>query len=336
MKLSSKILAIAITAAATCSLIGCGAPSGFSYQNVSIAITASCYDCTTPVTYNPAQPGVLNMTNSSEGSTIILSANVTNAPQQVTWQIYPLPNLTEIGTLPTGTATPVGESTDSVGTIDTQSGNIAYYTNSGSVPVYSGAALQQAQTMQYTISYTTTTVVNGVSTVTTVNQPAVGIPQGDVLLAASTPNNPTNPSQTFTAYLLIQIYNSTGTPSVYLSPKTPTTPSLTDSVAFVAHNGGTFQFYGGAVGAGLCVTSTGCVSNGTQVPLYGTDNAALWEVGTSTATAVIGGNSTVGTISSTGLYTAPATIPASGAQVVVLVAAHALPTITAVAYLTIQ
>jgi len=342
MKRSSKILANVIIATTTYSLIGCAAPQGYSYKNVSILITQTCSDCqigaaTQP--YNPQQPGVVLMSNQGEAGTTAFTANVTNAPEQVTWQIYPLPNLTETsGPLPTGTVLPVGENGSQVGSFNAVSGNTAYYTQGG-IPVYSGAALQQAQNFQYTISYLTTTVVAGQTQLIQVNTPTVGIPQGDVLLAATVQTDPSNPNSTFTGYQLVQVYNgsSSGAPSVYLVPKTPTTPAgLTDSVAFVPHNGGTFQFYGGAVGAAPCASTSACLINGTQFPINGTDNGVIWEVGTSTSTVVAGGNSTVGTISNTGLYTAPTTIPSTGAQVVVVMAAHALTTTNAVAYVTIQ
>ena len=330
MKLCSKILAIAIIAASTYSLIGCAAPSSFSYQNVGITLTAQCSDCPAGITYNPAFPAALTMSNQGEGGTILFTANITNAPQtNVTWNIYPSPNLGIPNPLPTGTSTPVTEPTSSVGQIVGASGNTALYTQKG-VPVYSGAALVQAQNFQWTYNGT----------------PMVGIPQGDVLISASVPADPTNPSAVVTQYQLIQLYNGNAPPptAVYMTPSTPTNPSgLTDSVAFVPRSG-TFQFYGGAVGAAPCTTPSACGTN----PTLTTDNTVIWQVGPNTSSVTAGGAVVTsagtfypyGQISSTGLYTAPPVLPPTGAgllpgQVVVVMAAHASPTLVKTAYLTI-
>jgi hypothetical protein len=155
----------------------------------------------------------------------------------------------------------------------------------------------------------------------------MGIPQGDVLLVASVPDNPANPAQVATFSQLIQVYGQTassfGPPSTYLTPGTSNTPAGITTPAVTVARGTSFQFYGGTVGATPCTSPTVCGSN----PLYYADNTSVWAVGTSgtsTATAVIGGNSTLGTICNVppavtvancaagvppGTYTAPATIP---------------------------
>jgi len=289
MKLCLKILAIAIIAATSYSILGCSAPATFSYQNVSINITTYCSDCPGPY-YNPAYPqppnpgSVIMMPNTGEGGTETFFANVTNAPQtNVTWTVYPTPNLGGIDILPTGTALPIGES-GTLGTINAAGGNSIYYTVPGP-PVYGGAALEQAN--------------------------AMGIPQGDVLLVATVPDDPSNPSAVATGSQLIQVYagsSAQGPPSTYLTPHTSTTPAGITSPAVTVARGTSFQFYGGTVGAAPCTTTVSCGS----LPLYTADNTSVWAVGTapySLATAVIGGNTTLGTITQSGLYTAPATIP---------------------------
>ncbi len=327
MKFSLKILAIAVIAATTCSLTSCSAPSGFSYSNIGIAISITCSDCPAGIVYNPALPqppasgSAVYVPTAGEGGTILLTAAVTNAPPaNVTWTIYPQPNLTIPNQPPTSTTGSPGAGTSSVGSFNTP-GNInsstatganVYYSQGG-IPVYSGAALQQAE--------------------------ALGIPQGDVLIVASVPSDPNNPSATVSTSQLVQVFNgsSPAPPTVYLSPVTPTTPAgLTDSVAFVPR-GTSFQFYGGAVGDPPCVTSAACGSN----PLNTTDNTVTWEVGGTVATVVPGGSTTYGTISSTGLYTAPVAIPPTNSpllagQVVVICASHALSTVTKIAYVTVQ
>jgi hypothetical protein len=320
MKLCFKILAIAITAATAYALTGCAAPASFSYQNVSLTITAQCGDCPT-IVYNPALPqppnagSALMMPNTGQGGVTIFTANVTNAPANITWTLYPTPNLGE-PTPPTGTSTPVGESGSQVGTLQVASGNTVYYAQNG-VPVYSGAALAQAQ--------------------------AMGIPQGDVLLVASVPSDPNNPSAVATANQLIQIYGGSsaqGPPSVYLTPSTPTVPAgLTNPVATFTHGGAPYQFFGGVVGAAPCasITTCGVDSKGNAIPIGTADNAPIWEVGPapfSLSTAVVGGDSTYGFISQTGLYTPPATIPVT--QPVVILVSHLVPTISKFANIAIN
>jgi len=331
MKLCLKLLAIAVIATVTYSLTSCAAPASFSYQNITISLSPQCSDCQLGLFYNPAQPNVFLMSNNGGGGTVLWTATVTNAPPtSVQWAIYPLPNLNGIGTPPNGSSTPVGEQGSSVGSFSATSGNTAYYVQNG-VPIYSGAALQQANTIQWT--------QNGVG--------QTGIPQGDVLLVASVPTSPNAPNCTLQPITpgcvsqgqLVQLFNETtaqGPPTLYLVPKTPTNPSgLTTPVATVSHlaPNNTFQFYGGAVGASPCFNTTTCGSN----PLDFTDNSVIWEVGTSTTNAAVCTTPALcpeGTISATGLYTAPAVVPPS--PPVIVLAAHILTTITAVAYLAVN
>jgi hypothetical protein len=314
MKLSLKILAIAIIAASTYSLIGCAAPAGYSYQNIAITFSATCSDCPA-IAYNPAAPpppspnSVLLMASNSQGGTSFITATVTNAPgNNITWTVYPTPNLGDITTAPTcqTTSTPCqpSESTNPDGTINAASGNTIVYTVPGP-PIFSGAALVQAN--------------------------ALGIPQGDLLLTASVPSDPNNPSAVFTASQLIQIYGSGTFPgsTPYLSPHTPTTPTgLTNPVVTVARNA-SYQFTGGVVGTLPCTSASQCLINGTQYVTNTTDNKAVWEVCPAPfalATCIVGGNATLGTITQSGLYTAPAAIPSP--LPVVLVVPETAQTIT--------
>jgi hypothetical protein len=314
MKFSLKILAIAIIAVSTYSLIGCAAPASFSYQNIAITFAATCSDCPA-ITYNPALPqppnpgSALLMPNNGQGGTSFITATVTNAPgNNITWTVYPTPNLGDITIAPTcqTTSTPCQPSeSGGLGTINVSSGNTIVYSVPGP-PIYGGAALVQAN--------------------------AMGIPQGDVLLVASIPSDPNNPSAVYTSSQLLQVYAGgtfPGPPTPYLTPHTPTTPAgLTNPVVTVARNT-TFQFYGGVVGANPCTSTAQCLINGTQYPLNTTDNKPIWEVCPAPfaiATCVIGGNATLGTITQAGLYTAPAAIPSP--LPVVLVTSEAAPTIT--------
>ena len=338
MKLGFKILALATIAATTYSMVSCSAPQSFSYQNIAITLSVQCGDCPTPaynplfpapaVSGQPAPPGsVVLEPNTGQGGTYLFTANVTNAPANITWTLYPTPNLGTPNPPPTGTSTPVGESGSSVGTLQVASGNTVYYADA-SPPVYSGAALQQAQSGAG--------VPQGLCMSVT-----MCIPQGMVLLVASVPSDPNNPSATVSAGQFIQIFggsNAQGPPSVYLTPSTPTTPAgLTNPVATVTHGGGTYQFVGGVVGAAPCITATACAAIGPNIPLNYTDNAPIWEVGPSPyslTTAVPGGDATYGTISPTGLYTAPATVPP--VQPVVILVSHLVPTVSKYAYVGVN
>lgn len=341
MKFCSKFVAPAFVSAAAF-LAGCAGPTQYSYQNVTVRLSAQCSDCATiGQQYNPAYPipstptgiapagSVLLMPNAGQGGTTLFTATVANAPANVTWTLYPTPNLTGITIYPTCSITPSStttscvptEATSAVGTINVASGNTAYYGQNG-VPVYTGAALQQAQ--------------------------AMGIPQGDVLLVASVPADPNNPAAVATASQLIQVYNTA--PSVYLIPRTPTNPSgLTNPVVTIPRNT-QFQFVGGAVGAPPCnglgpTTSGGCGSGAGALPNFSTDNAVNWYTGpgpcasgTPPATAVLGGSSVYGPISTTGLYTAPAAIPPSvyGSQPAIYVQSHLAQSVTACANIAIN
>jgi hypothetical protein len=317
MKLCLKILVVAITAVATYPLTSCAGPAGFSYQNVTInfnTVPIQCSDCPGGIYFNPANPAALYMPaggNGKEGGSVLITATVTNAPVNITWTIFPQPNLGSIDSPPTGTSLPVGESDSAVGTVYASSGTTALLNSPSSVPVYTGAALQQAQSFQWTY--------NGVQ--------RVGIPQGDVLLQASVPSDPNNPSAVAVAYQLEQVFSGT---SLYLVPAMPATPTgITAPIVNVAR-GTSFAFYGGAVGAVPCTTPAGCLIAGTQYPIDTTDNTPVWSVGPapfSTATQVVGGNATLGTITQNGVYTAPTTIPSP--LPVVWMTSQQLPTITA-------
>ncbi|MGD0798690.1 MAG: hypothetical protein ABR910_13300 [Acidobacteriaceae bacterium] len=315
-----KILAIVIVAATMYSLIGCAAPATFNYSNVTISLnyTSCAANCIGAVEFNPASPTTLETPGPSNNGCVNIFATVTNAPANVTYTLYPTPSLV-IPTLPSGTGLPLGEQASPVGTVNYANGTTNFYciTNTLPVPIYKGAALQQAQ--------------------------AMGIPQGDVLLIAGVPNNPNTPSSSCvlptspgcaTFSQLIQLYNNagpTGPPTLVLFPSDAS--GYTTSVATVTH-GTQFQFNGFAVGAPPCLSVTACLINGTPYAVYSTDNKVNWFVGPTSATAVLGGSSTYGTISSSGLYTAPAAVPPS--PPVIVMESDLVTTVTAIAYITVN
>jgi hypothetical protein len=363
MKLCLKILAIAVIAATTYSLIGCAAPSATTIQNQAITMTATCADCPIGIIFAPTNnmgqpvpvptsnnainttgtyavnstaipPGAIMLVdNQGEGGTFLLSATINGQPAtNMTWNIYPTPiSPAEPGSSGpiTGTSTPVGESTSPYGQFFAESLNTATYgwnpagssfTPISGVPYYTGTALEEAN--------------------------AMGIPQGDIMIVA-TASNPSDPADTLSYSLLVQIYNQSsgdGPPSAFLAPRTPTTSGLTTvSVATVPRNS-TFQFYGGIIGVEPCYTSATCPANA----LFYTDNTSIWEVGTSTTNGVVcsklagmtAAQCPEGWIDQSptnpyiGIYTAPPTIPST--QPVISVVSHANTSVSAYAYLTVN
>jgi hypothetical protein len=367
MKLCSKILAIAVVAAITVSLIGCAGPSATSYQNQAITMTATCSDCpigiifaptnnlgqavpqpasnapptTSPFAYPFAStaipPGAIMLVdNQGEGGTILLTATVNGQPAtDMTWTVYPTPvSPAEPAPYPTGGSAPIGENTSPYGQFFVESLNTGTYgwnpagssfTPIGSVPYYTGTALEEAN--------------------------AMNIPQGDVLLyaTAANPTDPGDPSDQLSYGLLVQIYNqssSDGPPSAFLVPRTPTNPSgLTTSVATVTRNT-TFQFYGGIIGVEPCYTPTACAA--LNQPYLYTDNTSIWEIGTSTTNGVVcsklagmtaaqcpeGWIDQVSGTPYNAIYTAPANVPST--QPVITVVSHANSSVSAYAYITVD
>ncbi len=318
MKLCLKILAIAVIAATTCSMIGCGAPPAYSYSNVTVTLSARCDNCfgggTTGnlVPTDPAHPGVIEIANSAtEGGNYEMTANVTNAPStQVSWAVYPVGG--------------------GGGALAVTSTNTALFSG-GNLGVYSGTVLAQAQAMQYTIQIPSTST-SGVTTYTTEQE--TGIPQGDVLLAASVPNNPDDPTSMVTAY---QLFEYTGiSPILYLTPSTPTNPSGLTTSVLTLPVGATYQFYGGAFNGLGCSPPPGSSTCTDGSPAFTTNNTVFWQVGQTgggLTSATTGGSPTYGTISPTGLYTAPATVPA--AQPFVAIVSQVAPGENKIAYITI-
>ena len=126
-------------------------------------------------------------------------------------------------------------------------------------------------------------------------QVASGAVQGSVTLSASTNNSPGGVTFVSTSTTFV----ITGPISVSLSPATTS-----------LHVGSTQQFTGYAVGS--------------------TNNALTWQVN-----GLPGGGNSIGTITSAGLYTAPATLPMSGNTVTVTAASQADTTKSASSVITL-
>jgi len=243
MKLCSKIFAIAILAFTTYAMVGCAAPAGYSYQNISIGLTNYCDDCGAG---DPVSATTTNgyettfIANNSQGGCLLFNATVNNAPPNVSWALYPTPNLVQEGI--------AADVTPSIGALSTSTGLSSYYCQNG-VPIWSGAALNQAA--------------------------ALGIPNGDVLMTLSVPADPTNPSVVVTRGEMLQMYSNT-TPAANVVPSS----NGNSPAANVIHGTGSFVFGGfitkaepcGPSGGGFPVCATG-VAN------YTADSLAVWALG---------------------------------------------------------
>ena len=294
MKLCSKILALTALAS-TAGLISCAGPAGYSYQNVSLKLTfnpicsgvcvnAGVFVAVPPPT-NPGDAvgtvGAIEMpTGTGSGSCVQLTATVTNAPANISWTIIPTATPSQPGT-GTGTAFPVGQPTPNVGYMQYATGANNYYCVPGSVPIFSGATLAQAQ--------------------------AVGLNQGEVMVVASVPADPNNPSKVVTATQAMT-YQVTSPPAGVTVGVTPTTIPVP--------LGTTYQFSGYIVGINGYIASA--TPGGPSTPA----KAQTWFVN-----GVAGGNATTGTITNTGLFTAPKAYPSSGKTVTVTMGSTAYPTL---------
>jgi hypothetical protein len=244
MKLCSKILAIAILAFTTYAMVGCAAPAGYSYQNVSIALSNYCDDCGTGDPVSGATTNGYETTfilNNSAGGCLLFNATVYNAPPNVSWALHPTANLVQEGI--------AADVTPTLGTLSNSTGLSNYYCQNGA-PVYGGLALTQAS--------------------------ALGIPNGDILMTLSVPVDPTNPSAVFTRGEMIQIYST--------APVANVVPGSNGNVPAVniPHGTGSYVFGGfitkaepcGPTGGGLPVCSqTTTVDLGTYTPTLYTANS---------------------------------------------------------------
>jgi len=172
-----------------------------------------------------------------------------------------------------------------------------------SATVQAGLGSQSfAAALTSTANQTVTWQVNGIpggnSTVGTVSSAGLYTP----------PANVPSPSNVSVLAVSVQDPTATGFAGVTISP--PVAVTVTPGSAIVLAGGGTQAFQANVANAG---SNTG----------------VTWQVN-----SIIGGNATVGTISSTGLYTAPATIP-TPATVTVTAVSVADPTRSASATVTV-
>jgi hypothetical protein len=261
MKLFLKILVIAIVAASTLPLMSCAAPATFSYQNVTVALTASFCSSCNELTYVPAGqyapsgaqynyvqpipvpfqqfqqllPGTVveaPANGASQGACIELTAIVANAPAaSVQWSLYPSANLT-IPVVPGANGSyPVAEPITDTGLPQGQSTNLAQVgtinTASGNTNFYCIPPQVPVYTGTALQAAAAAPVPNGWAGPTW-----QGVPQGDTEVVASVSTDPSNPNAcanfnspscayTTAVFQVVPSGNPSGNPFVYLFPKSP-------------------------------------------------------------------------------------------------------------------
>jgi hypothetical protein len=300
----------------------------------------------------------------SQGACIELTATVTNAPANITWTLYPQAELTIPPGLLSGSGYPISEpiantgdpvaqsnNPTAIGTINSASGATNYYCIPPTPPVYVGPSLAAAALAPEPNGWIL---------------PWTGVPQGDVELVASVPTDPNNPnacaniyssSCAFAAAVFQVVTLPGGVPTVELFPRTPS--GATNTILTISHlaPNNTFQFDGFAVGASACASSNPTAtppsplcSNG-QLVNY-TDNSLVWQIAPVSPSGTVAycspaafspqisncpavNSSVYGTITSSGLYTAPSAIPPLE-PVVITAVAHAASAQQASAYITVN
>ena len=306
MKLCSKLLVIAILTS-TCALISCAGPSNASstYKNVTISLSyyPICNGCGTTgtggFTYGVNPPGAGGITGavicSPASSTCLVNGtelcSTTNFTCTTGGAIEMPPGggsgscaelyttVTNAPLNPTYTIIPApvaSSASSNVGSLGVPIGNTVFYCEANGIPIYSGAQLAQAQ--------------------------AAGLPMGTTEVVVTNPADPNDPTQVVSAHLYFTFQSLT-------PPTTNFVAGLLPGGNITVPLGGTFQFTGYIAGdngfiipAGATAPTGGCTTAiaGVCIPAY----QANYNVN-----GTIGGSTLYGTISSTGLYTAPAVYP---------------------------
>jgi hypothetical protein len=301
----------------------------------------------------------------SQGACIELTAIVTNAPANVTWTLYPQ---AELGTPPVllsgtnypqtepiaNTGNPIAQSTNltAIGSINSASGATNYYCIPPTPPVYTGAALQAAAAAPEPNGWILPTWT--------------GLPQGYTEVVASVPTDPTNPnacanlnssSCAYTTAVFQVVTLPGGVPTVELFPRTPSGAS--NVVLTISHSApnNTYQFTGFAVGASACASSNPSATPPSPLCANGqlvnyTDNSIVWQIAPVSPSGTVAycsapafspqisncpavNSAAYGTISASGLYTAPSVLPPIE-PVVITAVAHAASAQQASAYVDIN
>jgi hypothetical protein len=312
MKLCSKLLVFAILATTCFALISCAGPTNASstYKNVSISLSyyPICNGCGTTgtggFTYGVNPPGAGGITGAvicspASSTCLVNGTELCSSTTQtcVTGGAIEMPpgggsgscvelyvTVTNAPLNPTFTILPAPVSTSAssnVGTLGVPIGNTVFYCEASGIPIYSGAQLAQAQ--------------------------AAGLPMGTTEVVVTNPADPNNPSVVVSSSLYFSFQ--------LLAPPTGLLAGVLPGGNVTVPLGGTFQFTGYIAGnsgfiipSGAVAPTGGCTTAiaNTCIPAYQPSylvNGVIGGAGT--------GAGQFGTISSTGLYTAPTAYPSA-------------------------
>jgi hypothetical protein len=290
MKRCSSLLAFAAIAS-TIGLVSCAGPSGYNYKNVVVSLS-----------FNPGCSGVCVNTG------VFLTVPKPTNPGDLVGPVGAIE-------MPIGSGGS-GSCVELTASITNAPPNFTWTILPSLTPAVPGAGSgttyppTQAGPNIGTLAYTTGAtnyycVPNSVPIYTGAawaQAQALGIQQGETVVQVSAPADPNNPAITASATQAMTFQGAT-LPSQILVGMIP---SGTLSIPLNS----TFQFQGYVVGANGYRTLIG-VTN--PIPAQ----AQTWYVTAPGGSAVAGGNATIGTISSTGLYTAPAAYPTSAKTVTI-------------------
>jgi hypothetical protein len=300
VKFLAKLLALVVLAI-PCVLTSCAGPSSVSYQNVTLTLTPElvCNGCfqsgvgTGYFYYQPNPVGAGGFTGAYE----MPQGGGTGGCIQLFANITNAPLKLTWAILPA--PNPSGSSSN-VGTLSDAAVNSNFYCEPSSIPVYTGAQLAAAKAAGIVD-------VNG------------NVVQGTTEVRVTNPIDPTDPTKVISASMFFTYEVQNPPTGVIVGINGLTLPANV-----TVPLGGTYQFngyVGGVNGFGPC---TG--GNGTGVPTAAPAYGVTYTVNNGAANGTGAGQ--YGTISATGLYTAPTNYPSSTVKsVAVIVSSTACPTI---------
>jgi hypothetical protein len=293
MKLCIRLLAL-FAVAATFALTSCAGPAGYSYQNVTLTLA-----------FNPICSGVC------------INGNI----------FTKVPSPTKAGDLvgPVGAVElPVGGGSggclELTAVVTNAPGNVTWTILPDPTPVASSTGTPPTPNPNTGTLRSTTGLSNYYCMYTGTPMPiysgaqlaqaqALGLQQGETEIIASVPADPNDPTKVVTAVQTFTYQISTPPSQSGATMLVGITPANTLSMAL----GATYQFSGYVIG-----------DNGyTPAPNAGIPaQSQLWYVN-----GIHGGSTSTGSITDTGLYTAPKAYPSTSKQVTITMASGAFPSI---------
>ena len=296
MKLCTRILAL-LAIAATFALAGCAGPAGYSYQNVTLTLS-----------FNPICSGTC------------INGNVFTkvpSPTKAGDQVGPVGAIE----LPIGGGS--GQCVELNATVTNAPANLTWTilptpnpvpASSGTPPVpnpNTGTLASPTGLSNYYCMSTSWGSAILYSGAQLAQAQALGLQQGETEIVVSVPADPNDPSKVVTATQTFTYQLNTPPSQSGSTMLVGITPANTLSLAL----GATYQFSGYVIGDNGYYTPPGST---TPIPAQ----AQIWYVN-----GVHGGSTTTGTITDSGLYTAPKTYPSTGKTVTITMASAAFPSI---------